>query len=57
MYDGYIVTFPKKYFTSGLSTVSAPSPSHRLSRAKMLLVFFLTFCYSGDTKERPSSTV
>ena len=31
--EGYIVTFPNRYFTLGSITVSAPSPSQRLSRA------------------------
>ena len=30
---GYMVTLPKKYFTFGITTVNAPNPSHRLSKA------------------------
>ena len=36
--EGYMVIFPKKYFKSGMRTVSAPSPSQRLSRAKSPLL-------------------
>ena len=52
-----MVILPKKYLQFGFMTVSAPRPSHRLSRAKMDFVFFLTFWYSSETNDRPNSTV
>ena len=42
-----MVIFPKKYFTLGLTTVKAPSPSHRLSRAKQ------TLCTGTRTTDTP----
>ena len=33
LYEAYIVTLPKRYFTLGFSTTSAPKPSQRLSSA------------------------
>ena len=47
MYDGYMVILPKKYFTLGLMTVSAPSPSHRLSSAKRLFAPRRVLWYSS----------
>ena len=52
-----MVILPKKYFTFGIMTVSAPSPSQRLSRANRLLAPIRELWYGSETKERPSSMV
>ena len=53
----YMVTFPKKYSIPGFSTVRAPRPSHKLSKANRDLRPIFVDWYKGCTKERPNSII